>query len=546
MMSNTILRRFVYSVLVAVTFLTLVSTSVAQIRIPSSAVVSETKLSEIREAGFALEQQRRWGEALVHWEQAVRQYPDAADLQQRLTFAKIHYDLGRRYSDSSFVASLHQLTSQKTLDLYSEVLLKIQSHYVESPNWKELVGRGTLNLDVALADPEFVARHMSDTPPDKIAACIRHIHSQLDSRPVPNRHDANNVVAWISRYVSRYTGLSPQATLQEYVAGATGALDDYSSYLTANQLDDVFSQIEGNFVGLGVELKADGQSLLIVDVIPGGPAAEGGVRGGDRIVEVDGQTMQDVSTDQAADMLKGEEGSAVSLKVLHSDGSWDEMRLVRKRVDVPSVIDVKIVESRSGIAYLRITTFQKTTSRDVDEALWDLHRKGMRSLIVDVRGNPGGLLTASVEVADKFVSNGSIVSTRGRSSRENFDYSAHSVGTWRVPLVVLIDGDSASASEIFAGAIRDHRRGAVVGQRSFGKGSVQGIFPLSTSKAGVRLTTAKFYSPNGHAISKQGVSPDVVVHLTARVSEESAELPNDGDVVLNAGIEVARDRLSQR
>ena len=183
-----------------------------------------------------------------------------------------------------------------------------------------------------------------------------------------------------------------------------------------------------------------------------------------------------------------------------------------------------MVDPENGVAYIKLTSFQKTTSRDVDAALWSLHRQGMRSLIIDVRGNPGGLLNASVEVADKFLPSGVIVSTRGRSTREDFDYQAHNVGTWRVPLVVLIDGDSASASEIFAGAIRDHGRGTVVGERSYGKGSVQGIFPLNRYKSGIRLTTSKFYSPSGQPISDRGVTPNVEVHpdrtrVAARVTD---------------------------
>jgi carboxyl-terminal processing protease len=173
----------------------------------------------------------------------------------------------------------------------------------------------------------------------------------------------------------------------------------------------------------------------------------------------------------------------------------------------------------------------------------------MRFLIIDVRGNPGGLLTSAVEIADKFVHQGTIVSTRGRSPQEDFDYKAHSVGTWRVPLVVLIDGDSASASEIFAGAIHDHRRGTIVGTRSYGKGSVQGIFPLVSSKAGVRLTTAKFYSPSGQAISNRGVTPDVVVRTTAKpVVAENGEITSSPvtDAVLDAGLELARNQISQR
>ena len=165
----------------------------------------------------------------------------------------------------------------------------------------------------------------------------------------------------------------------------------------------------------------------------------------------------------------------------------------------------------------------------------------MRSLVIDVRGNPGGLLTASVEVADKFLTEGTIVSTLGRSDRENNQYQAHRVGTWKVPLVVLIDGDSASASEIFAGAIHDQRRGAILGVRSYGKGSVQGIFPLNAVKSGVRLTTAKFYSPSGRAISGNGVEPNHVIRQVAKPNLSLGKLPPlDQDPVLAAAKDLAR------
>ena len=218
---------------------------------------------------------------------------------------------------------------------------------------------------------------------------------------------------------------------------------------------------------------------------------------------------------------------------------------------MPSLEDVKILDPATGVAYVKIPAFQKTTAADLENALWDLHKQGMRSLIIDLRGNPGGLLTASVEVADKFIADGGIVSTRGRSEPENFSYRAHRPGTWRVPLVVLIDGDSASASEIFAGAIKDSGRGKIVGVRSYGKGSVQGIFPLGKSGAGARLTTAKFYSPLGHPISNVGVTPDVDVrtagnnYLVAFRGAEGAPTAtpatSDKDRTLQIAIGVARD-----
>ena len=246
-------------------------------------------------------------------------------------------------------------------------------------------------------------------------------------------------------------------------------------------------------------------------VISGSPAEEAGVRAGDRILAVDGQSTAQLSTDQAANLLQGADGSVVAL-TLAAPGQPPRQLSVRRRVvEVPSVDQVSIIDPQYGVGYFKLTCFQKTTARDLDAALWKLHREGMKSLVIDVRGNPGGLLVSAVEVVDRFVDRGIIVSTRGRIAQEDFTYSAHEQGKWQMPLVVIVDQDSASAAEIFAGAIRDHRRGTIVGVRSFGKGSVQGIFPLDESNAGMRLTTAKFYSPNGNPYSDVGVEPDVPV-----------------------------------
>ena len=248
---------------------------------------------------------------------------------------------------------------------------------------------------------------------------------------------------------------------------------------------------------------------MIVHVIPHSPAEQAGIQAGDHIVAVDGQQTQSLSTDEAASLLTGAEGSVCRVSVVTGSQSPRELSVTRSHVDVPSLEGVKIVDPTAGVAYIRIPAFQKTTSQDLEAALWDLHRQGMQKLILDLRGNPGGLLTASVEIADKFIADGGIVSTRGRSEQENFNYRAHRPGTWRVPLVVLIDGDSASASEIFAAAIKDNHRGTIIGCRSYGKGSVQGIFPLGFAGAGARITTAKFFSPDGHPIANVGVTPDI-------------------------------------
>ena len=416
--------------------------------------------------GYELERARQWAEALTHYEKAARQFPKQRELRQRLILSRIHYDLSRRYSDQNFVTSTRTMDERKALDLFAEVLEKIQAHYVDTPDWSAIVRRGTTHLEVAVGDVEFRKAHLPRANREKILAFRESVRSLMTQQPIRGRRDAVDAIQAAALRARNELQIPPAATVLEYVCGAAGGLDDYSTYLTGGQLDEIYTQIEGNFVGLGIEIKADGGVLLIADVIKGGPASVSGIKPRERIIEIDGFATREMSTEAAADLLKGEEGSVVQVAIESADRqSVRRLRVQRARVEVPSVEDIKIIDEESGIAYLKLTTFQKTTSRDIDEALWKLHRNGMRSLIIDVRGNPGGLLAESVEVADKFVMDGKIVSTRGRSPREDYDYPAHRVGTWRVPLVVLIDEDSASASEIFAGAIRDHRRGTVVGHR---------------------------------------------------------------------------------
>ena len=507
------------------------------------------EVANLLRRGDELEAGRRWGEALTHFEDAMRLFPGEASLQQRFEIARLHYDLQRRYADGSFLGGVANLPPDEALDLYAQVLLKIQAHYVEAPRWRELVEHGTSNLEIALKEPAFAQRNLPERHPEgtRPAAgefCSR-LRRMLDSQVIDSRGDAREAVAAAARLAQAELEIPTTAVVLEYLCGATNALDPYSAYLTPDQLNEVYAQIEGNFVGLGIELKAQEGDLSIVRVIPGSPAEQGGIRPGDQIVSIDGRPTERLSTEEAANLLQGEAGSVVTLAVStppHPEGTRPrQVSIRRRRVDVPSIDGVRILDRQYGIGYLRLVCFQKTTSRDLEAALWKLHREGMKSLIIDLCRNPGGLLVTAVEVADKFIQRGVIVSTRGRSAQEDFTYSAHAEGTWRVPLVLMIDRDTASAAEIFAGAIREHHRGTIVGVRSYGKGSVQGIFPLSLGGTGVRLTTAKFYSPSGRPYSRVGVEPDVLVRLAARPIEGSVTVPSaEDDAMLAAALQAAR------
>jgi len=216
--------------------------------------------------------------------------------------------------------------------------------------------------------------------------------------------------------------------------------------------------------------------------------------------------------------------------------------MTRRTVDVPSVEDVHMLDATAGIAYLKLDTFPARSAAELEQGLWTLHRQGMKTLVMDVRDNPGGLLTAAIEVSNKFVPTGVIVSTRGRNETDNSRTEAQGVNVWKVPLIVLIDEHSASASEIFAAAIQENDRGLIVGRQSYGKGTVQTLFPLSSISAGLRLTTAKFYSPRGREMAESGVAPDVVVSE----SHHTAEANGTADRDLLTAVHAAKQNLGVR
>jgi len=464
----------------------------------------------------ALAHQGRWSDVVKICETAARKGTLDPALARQYDLAKLHCDVARRHAEPAY---------RRQLSLLSEV-----------------AARGRLALEIALDDPGFLASHAAQATPDRRAAYRQQVERIAASRPVASRTDAESLAAWVARAGHSLLGIQPAVSLMEMAAAAVGGLDEYSAFLTTGQLEDLYAQIEGNFVGLGVELKTAPDGLLVVHVIPGSPAERAGIRAGDHLIGVGGRSIGGMSVDEAAHLLQGPEGSLVTLAVVRGPGAARAVTVRREHVEVPSIEAAAIVEAGTGIARIKLTSFQKTTAADLEAALRRLHAAGMRALVIDLRGNPGGLLSAAVDVADLFLDRGLVVATRGRSPEEDFNYTAAKSGTWRMPLVVLIDGDSASSSEIFAGAIRDHRRGTIVGSCSYGKGSIQGIFPLEAAGVGMRLTTAKFFSPRGLPFSGVGVEPDVPVVTAARpaTGELAAADAQQADAALSAAVEIAR------
>jgi len=490
----------------------------------------------------ALVHEGRWSDVVKICETAARKGTLDPALARQYDLAKLHCDIARRHAEPAYRRQLSLLSEAEGRQAYGEILARIGSHHVETPDYSRLSARGRLAVDVALEDPTFLANHASQATAERIATYRGQVERIVATRPVASQADAEAVATWIARAGHSILGIQPAVTLMEMAAAAVGGLDEYSAFLTTGQLEDLYSQIEGNFVGLGVELKSAADGLLVVHVIPASPAERAGIRAGDRLIGVGGRSIGGLSVDEAAHLLQGPEGSLVTLAVARGPGAARAVTVRREHVEVPSIEEETIVDPAAGIARVKISSFQKTTAADLDAALRRLDAAGMRALVIDLRGNPGGLLSAAVDVADLFLDRGLVVATRGRSPEEDFNYTAARSGTWRLPLVVMIDGDSASSSEILAGAIRDHRRGTLVGSRSYGKGSIQGIFPLDAAGVGMRLTTAKFFSPRGLPFSGVGVEPDVPV-VTAALPPDgdlAAAEAQQSDAVLSTAVEVAR------
>jgi len=301
--------------------------------------------------------------------------------------------------------------------------------------------------------------------------------------------------------------------IEAAINGMLSSLDPHSSYMDAKAYRDMQVQTNGEFGGLGIEVTQEDGLLKVVSPIDDTPAAKAGVLSGDIITAIDDESTQGMTLDQAVDKMRGAVNSPVKLKIIRgASKDVKEFKIVR---DVIKVQSVRSKVEGDDIAYIRVTQFTAQTADGLKSAMDKLHSElgdKLKGYILDLRNNPGGLLDQSIDVVNTFVDRGEIVSTRGRNPDDAQRFNARPGGdlSGGKPMVVLINGGSASASEIVAGALQDHKRATLIGTRSFGKGSVQTIMPLGEDGA-LRLTTARYYTPSGRSIQAKGIEPDMVI-----------------------------------
>ena len=306
------------------------------------------------------------------------------------------------------------------------------------------------------------------------------------------------------------------------IRGMLKTLDPHSSFMPPDMYREMQVETEGRFGGLGIEITVRDDVLTVVSPIEGTPAFRAGIQPGDQIIKVNGESTKEMSLVDAVKKLRGPEGSSVTISIFRqSFAEPKDFTLSRAVIQIKSVRWTKL---QDDIGYVKLRSFHKTTEEELEEALQDLGEQHIKTLILDLRNNPGGLLEQAIAVANVFLDGGKlIVYTKGRLPNQNMKGFSKSEGLHvSYPMVVIINGGSASASEIVAGALQDLHRATVIGTQSFGKGSVQTIIPLSDG-SGLRLTTAKYYTPKGGEIHGKGITPDIVVEKPQEPENQEGE-----------------------
>jgi len=340
---------------------------------------------------------------------------------------------------------------------------------------------------------------------------------------------------------------------RDAIDGMLGGLDPFSNFIPAEELDEFNKATRGKFGGIGIQIGMRRGLLTVISPLEGTPAYEAGVLAGDMIIEIDGKSTDGIRLDDAVKTLTGEAGTKVTITVRHVTGGVEKITITRAMIEVPTVKGLRrdennewvyMVDEEKKIGYVRVASFVENSVPDLRAAVEQMQKDGMKALILDLRFDPGGILKTAVEMTDLFLDEGVIVKTKGRTT-PYWEATATKEGTLPYfPMVVLVNQYSASASEIVSGALQDHHRAILIGERTFGKGSVQNVIPLKGENAALKLTTSKYYLPSGRCIHREqdmteddewGVVPDIVVSMTPEQYVALIRARREGEIIQNNG-----------
>ncbi|MDV4152512.1 S41 family peptidase [Clostridium sp. AL.422] len=340
--------------------------------------------------------------------------------------------------------------------------------------------------------------------------------------------------------LTKYDGeIDDDTLLESAIKGMTQSLNDpYTVFMNADEYKAFTEQSEGHFVGIGAQLGIKDNKVTVVAPIEGSPAEKAGLKAGDIILKVDGQEITEPNLDKTIAVIRGEKGEPVTLTISREDAEYLDITIIRDDIKIVSVKGEMI---DGDVGYIQISSFDEDVADNFKNEIVKLKSQGMKGMILDLRGNPGGFLDEAVEVASQFIPKDKVVTytvDKYEKKQESKSIGGEAEG---MPLVILIDGGSASASEVVTGALRDYEAGTIIGTTSFGKGIVQQLIKFKDGSGGLKVTTSKYYTPNGENIHKIGIKPDIEVEIPKEISEQ--EYNRSIDPQFNKGLEVIKEKI---
>jgi carboxyl-terminal processing protease len=515
---------------------------------PEAEAVPDAKLRDLKQKAEAFAKQGDWEKACDLYELVLRARRDLPECKEGYIQCVRRLWQSRRHHDLSYRKEVLSIEYGQAVHLHGLVRDLLLDHSLERKKLDpaKLFRKGLEEFDLALADAYFCRQHIPAERIGKVAE-FRAIVGKTwgDARPA-NRKEARNQLCEIALAAQSYLKLSATVVVMEFTCGACYALDEYTAYLTPSQLRDLCSSLRGELIGVGVTLAIQDNKVFIHRVDLGSPAAKAMLAANDQILSLDKKAVASLSIETVVGMLEGPAGSIVELEVQSPAMGMRTLSLRRDPAVLPSVTAWGMLPDSSA-GYLRIGAFQDNTPKEVDDILARLSAANMKALVLDLRGNSGGLFDSAVEVARRFLSSGVIASKQQLDEKSNIVTvlsESKNPNALTLPVVALIDNETASAAEVLAGALKDNGRATLMGQPTYGKGCTQFLLKLPDFKGGLpaggmRLTVAKVFSPKGLSYTGRGVLPDIFVNREA-MQPEMTPGAYDDPLIAAAQLEIQR------
>jgi carboxyl-terminal processing protease len=495
----------------------------------SAYAIPDEEIRKLSQRAEELEQQPEpdWEQARAIYELLITQKDLGLRIRDRYHNAQRRCWQLRRHQDISYrkeVLSIEYAQAQRICRVINRTLLD-GSVDKKKLDPTKLFHKGLEELDAALANPLFVKEHVPEAKRGAIAAFRAELKKNWGDMNKLSREEAAKQIGEVAMAAEFHLNLSATVVTMEFACGACYAIDEYTVYLTPNQLRELAQALaRTEVIGVGMILALSENKIIVQEVLMGSPADQAAIAKGDQVVSVGKRPVADLQLNLVKEMLEGPLGSDVEVEIVGpEDPAPRRVMLKRQRAMVSGIYYGKV--PNTAIGYLKITSFTDSTVQEVDEALRHLTQSyGVKGLILDLRDNNGGVFESAIDTARRFLERGIITSTLNQDTKASFVYHAKNPDPIRIPMAVLVNGDTASAAEVLAGALKDNNRAVLIGQTTFGKGCTQTVLKLPNATGGIptggmKLTTARFFSPKGVAYSGRGITPHYLIDESMPASQ---------------------------